>query len=136
MDFSCRVLREDDYSNTLVKWWKDWRWTEAPPKSMLPQDGTCGLMISKGDIDVCAGFVFLTNSKTAWVEYIISNFEYKESDRGEAIELLITGLSLLAKERGYKHIFTSLKNKHLIMRYKNCGYIVADTGCTEMVKNL
>jgi hypothetical protein len=133
MSFTCRLLKEGDYENTLVKWWSDWRWT-APPKDMLPQDGLCGVMVSKGGVDICAGFLFLTNSKVANAEYIVSNFEYKENDRHEAIEFLIESLTVIAKERDCKYIFTSLKNSSLIDRYKKCGYIKGSIGCTEMIK--
>lgn len=133
MSFTCRLLKEGDYDNTLVKWWKDWRWT-APPKDMLPQDGLCGVMISKDDQDICAGYIYLTNSSVANLEYIISNFNYKEDDRHEAIEFLIESLSVIAKERGCKYIFTSLKNKSLIDRYEACGYSTGSTSCTEMIK--
>lgn len=133
MSFTCRLLKEGDYENTLVKWWKDFRWT-PPPKDMLPQDGLCGVIVSKGDIDVCAGFIFLTNSKVAHVEYIISNFEYKNKDRKEAIRLLIEALSVIAKDKGCKYIFTSLKNDSLIKSYESCGYMKGSTGCTEMIK--
>jgi hypothetical protein len=135
MEFNWRILEKGDYENTLVKWWRDWRWT-PPPKDMLPQEGTCGIMVSKGDIDVCAGFIYLTNSSTAWVEYIVSNFEYKEKDRKSAIELLIETLSLIAEDKGCKYIFTSLKNNLLMDSYKECGYVVGSTNCTEMIKKV
>ena len=112
MAFDCRLLEEGDYENILTKWWHDWRWAEPPAKDSLPQDGLCGLMISKDGVNICAGFIFLTNSKTAWCEYIISNFEYKEDDRGEAIEMLIHTLSA------------------------KCGYKFGSKGCTEMIKIL
>lgn len=136
MDFSYRFLKEGDYENTLVKWWKDWRWPSPPSKSMLPQDGLCGIMIVKGDIDVCAGFLFLTNSKSAWVEYVISNFEYKETDRHEALLLLIDTLSMIARDKGCELIFTSLKNDSLIEKYEKSGYIKGSDKCTEMIKIL
>ena len=133
MSFTCRLLNDGDYDNTLVKWWKDWRW-QPPLKDMLPQDGLCGVMVSKGDVDICAGFIFLTNSKVANAEYIISNFDYKEKDRKDAIEFLIESLSVIARDRNYKYIFTSLKNRALIDRYENCGYKKGSTDCTEMIK--
>ncbi len=136
MDFSCRMLKEGDYEDTLVKWWKDWRWPEPPPKDMLPQDGLCGVMVEKDGVDICAGFVFLTNSKTAWVEYIVSNFEYKDSDRGSALELLIYSLTAIAKDKDCKYVFTSLKNNSLMKRYEKCGYLKGSTSCTEMIKKL
>jgi hypothetical protein len=128
-----RFLTDTDYDDTLVKWWQDWRWT-APPKDMLPEDGKCGMMVSKDGENICAGFLYFTNSKTAWLEYIVSNFEYKNKDRHEAIELLINMLSELAKDKGIKYIYTSLKSKSLIKKYENCGFITGDNNCQEMIK--
>jgi len=131
-----RLLIESDYEDTLMKWWRKWRWT-APAKDSLPQDGTGGLMISKDGVDICAGFIYLTNSKTAWSEYIVSNFEVKDRElRDEAIELLINTLSLIAKDHGHKYIYTSLRNESLVNKYAKCGYIKASARCTEMIKVL
>ena len=52
---------------TLVKWWEDWGW-EAPSKDFLPDNGKGGIMILDGDVPICAGFTYVTNSKVAWVD--------------------------------------------------------------------
>lgn len=130
-----RWLKEGDYDGTLVKWWKDWEWT-APPKSSLPDDGLGGLMVYKDDVDICAGFLYQTNSKTAWLEFIVSNKEYRGKDRKEALELLINVLSIKAKELGYTTIYTSLTHNGLIKRYENCGFLMGSQKCTEMIKTL
>jgi len=135
MEFQVRLLREGDYENTLVKWWKDWKWA-APSKDFLPEDGIGGLMVSKGDNDICAGFIYFTNSKAAWCEFVISNKEYKEKDRGDAIKVLLESLSAISKERGVKYVYSSLKSNSLIEKYKECGYVQGDTGCTELIKIL
>jgi hypothetical protein len=101
-----RYLDDHDY-DVLASWWKDWRWT-PPPKDMLPQDGRGGLMITKDGEDICAGFIYFTNSSTAWVEFIISNFQYKQKDRKDAIILLINALSEVAKERMDASMYTPL----------------------------
>ena len=62
MKLKLRRLEESDY-DTLVTWWKDWKW-EAPPGDFLPENGTGGFMVSNNDSDICAGFIYLTNSKT------------------------------------------------------------------------
>jgi hypothetical protein len=127
-----RFLIDSDYE-ILVDWWKDWRWN-APPRDMLPQDGVGGLMVSKDGVDICAGFIYFTNSKTAWIEFIVSNFKYKEKDRKQAIEFLISSLVDITKDvNNCKYIYTSLKNPSLINRYKNCGFISGSTSCTEMI---
>lgn len=130
-----RALKNEDYAITLIKWWKAWRWT-PPLKDMLPENGTGGIMVSSNGVDVCAGFLYLTNSKTAWLEYIVSSRDYKESDRSEAIELLINTLNEIAKNKGFLYIYTSLKNKPLISKYKNCGFIEGSNNCQEMIKIL
>ena len=133
MEFNIRRLVEGDYENTLVDWWKSWGW-EVIPKDFLPENGTGGLMVSKGDVDICAGFIYLTNSKVALTEFVVSNKEYKEKDRSDAIQLLIDGIVMLAEERGYKYAHVILKNKSLLNKYKKSGYLVSDDNVTEMLK--
>lgn len=127
-----RYLDDRDY-DVLASWWKDWRWT-PPPKDMLPQNGRGGLMITKDGVDICAGFIYFTNSATAWVEFIVSNFQYKQKDRKDAIILLINALSEVAKENGCKYVYTSLKNQSLINYYAECGFQKGSDNCTEMIK--
>ena len=85
MKFETRLLNENDYDEILVKWWKDWGW-EAPPKDFLPENGTSGLIVFDGDEPICAGFIYLTNSEVAWVDWIISSKTYNtKPNRKEAI---------------------------------------------------
>jgi len=133
MEFNLRRLTENDYDDTLKHWWKSWGW-EAPPKDFLPENATGGLMVTKGDLDICAGFIYLTNSKVALTEFVVSNKDYKEKDRTEAIELLIDGILMLADEKGYKYAHVILKNKSLVGKYKKSGYMVSDENVTEMIK--
>lgn len=135
MEFNIRLLNESDYDDVLVNWWKDWRW-QAPPREILPNNGTGGFMISKGDVDICAGFVYFTNSGISFCEFIVSNFKYKNKDRHDAIELLINTISESCKEAGYKAVWTCLVNKSLIDKYKNCGFNETQKNCTEMIKLL
>ena len=135
MEFKVRLLEEGDYENTLLKWWKDWKW-DAPAKDFLPENGLGGIMVSKGDTGICAGFLYFTNSKAAWCEFIVSNKEYKDDDRSLAIKVLLDSLSEMGRWKGVKYVYTSLKNDSLIEKYKDCGYIQGSTGCTELIKIL
>ena len=128
-----RFLNESDYDNVLHKWWTEWNWT-PPTKDMLPENGKCGIMVTSNGENVCAGFVYFTNSKMAWIEFIVSNKNYKESDRGQCIEFLINVLSELAKDKGFNYIYTSIKNQHLIKKYENCGFKKGDNNCQELIK--
>ena len=135
MKFNIRLLNDSDYENTLKGWWDDWNWN-APPKESLPNNGLGGFMVSKGDVDICAGFAYFTNSNLAWCEFIVSNKQYKEQDRGEALEVLINTIVEACKNAGYKTIFTSVSNENLINKYQNCGFIKTQEGATEMIKFL
>ena len=135
MEFKVRLLEEGDYENTLLGWWKDWNW-DAPAIDFLPENGLGGMMVSKGGTDICAGFLYFTNSKAAWCEFIISNKKYKEEDRSDAIMVLLEALSEMGRWKGVKYVYTSLKNKNLINKYKDCGYVQGSTGCTELIKIL
>jgi hypothetical protein len=130
-----RMLNESDY-DTFCSWWKDWRWT-PPSADSLPENGLGGVMVLSNGVEVCGGFVYLTNSKTAWIEFIVSDFKYREKDRQEAILYLINVLIELVKDSGdYKYIYTSLKNESLINTYASCGFVKGSTRCTEMIKTL
>lgn len=93
-------------------------------------------MVSSNGADVCAGFVYMTNSKVAWIEFIVSNFHYREKDRKEAIEFLINSLLEVCKQKGLLYAFSTLKSPSLIGMYENCGFQKGSTNTTEMIKIL
>jgi hypothetical protein len=136
MNLEIKPLNESDYEEILVGWWKQWNW-EPPVKDFLPDDGKGGIMIYDGDTPICAGFVYITNSKVAWVDWIISNKEYRIKDkRREAIKLLIEYLTIISKNTGSKYAYALIKNQSLIQTYKDLGYIKGDSYTSEMIKIL
>jgi hypothetical protein len=136
MNLEIKPLNETDYEEILVEWWKQWNW-EPPVKDFLPDDGKGGIMIYDGDIPICAGFVYITNSKVAWVDWIISNKKYRIKDkRREAIKLLIESLTIISKNTGSKYAYALIKNQSLIQTYKDLGYIKGDSYTSEMIKIL
>jgi hypothetical protein len=131
MEFSVRFLNELDY-DMLCQWWKDWRWT-APARDFLPENGTGGLLVEKNGIPIVAGFIYFTNSAVAWNEFIISNFDYKDKDRKEAIKILIFELTELAKRNGSKYVYTVVKNQNLKKAYEEIGFSNGSVKVDEMV---
>lgn len=128
-------LKESDYEDFLVKWWEDWGWT-PPPKDVLPFDmlGMC-IYDDKDNIPICAGFLYLTNSKIGWVEWVVSNKNYRKKPwRVYAVRFLVDSLTEYANKCGCKYVYASLKNPSLINTYKLCGYNMGDTNMTEMIK--
>jgi len=134
--FNIRKLNESDYEDILTKWWADWGW-EAPSKDFLPNNATGGLIVFDGDTPVCAGFVYITNSKVAWIDWIISSKTYnKKPHRRDAIKLLVSSLTEVAKETGFKYAYALIKNNSLIGMYEEAGYIKGDVYSSEMIKLL
>ena len=101
MKLNIRKLEESDW-DTLVKWWDAWPKWQNPPREFLPNNGTGGLMVYKDDTLIVAGFLYFTNSTGVLLEWIVSNPEYKENDRQEAIELFINTAERMCKEEGKK----------------------------------
>ena len=131
MEFNIRRLKESDYE-TLVKWWEGWKWP-ALPKTFLPDTG---FIVEKNKIGIVACYVYMTNSKAALLEWVISNPEYRESDRKDAIELLIQAVERVLKDQGIKYIFSIGRNENLINTHKKLGWNVDEKPSHELLKNL
>jgi len=137
MTFDVRPLNLEDYDIYLKKWWSDWGW-QTPTRDFLPDNGKGGMMILDEDgTPICAGFVYMTNSKVAWVDWIISNKEYrKKPERTNALGLLIETLTNLCKNLDVKYCYALIKHKALQSTYEKVGYQKADSYSQEMIKIL
>lgn len=133
MNLTVRRINDTDYEEILVKWWSDWGF-EVIPKDFLSD---YGLIVYDNDVPVCAGFIYVTNSSVALVNWIISNKEYrKKPERNIALDMLIEKLTYLCKEGGFKYVFVNNNNKLLIERFVNHGYKIGVSDSTELIKIL
>lgn len=116
-----RLTTPNDYKQ-LKKWWDFW-WPNAPSKAMLPNNLKDGVMVFQDDQNICAGFIYRTPSNICFCEYIVSNPEVKDrKTRQEALYLLIETISHIAKQMGFKYIYTFTDHQNLIKKYEDCGY--------------
>ena len=130
-----RPLKEEDYG-VICSWWKWWRWPVLP-KTALPHGGKGGFMVEKNGKPIVSTFLYLTNSSIALLEWIVSNPNYKESDRKDAIELLINESEKFCKTMGgIDAIFSMGRNKHLIETHKKLGWHVDKTPSYEIIKKI
>ena len=87
-----RSFKKGDYE-MCCEWWK-WWWKDIPVKrDLLPSNETCFIIESNGT-PVAAGFLFtfenpLVGYGPTWV---VSNPAYKEKDRRQILELLISSI--------------------------------------------
>ena len=135
MELKTRVLLESDW-DTLCKWWESWPDWVNPPKTLLPDNGTGGLMVEKDGKPIVAGFLYLTNSDAVLLEWIVSDPEYREKDRKQALELLITSAEKACKSLGKVHMFSIGRNRHLIETHKKLGWHVDPSPSHEIIKNI
>ncbi len=132
MQLNIRKLKESDW-DTLCSWWDEWPEWQSPPRDFLPDNGAGGLMVEK-DVPIVAGFIYYTNSKAALLEGIISNPNYREADRKQAIALLINAAEEVCKANGIKYMFSIGRNKSLIKTHEELGWKVDPSHSHEIVK--
>ena len=135
MELKARLLTDADWG-TLCKWWESWPKWVNPPKSFLPDNGKGGFIVEKEGKPICAGFIYLTNSDAALLEWIVSDPEYRDKDRKDALELLITSAEEACKQLGKVHMFSIGRNKHLIETHKKLGWSADASPSYELVKNI
>ena len=133
-ELQCRNLKESDW-DTLVSWWKWWRWT-VMPKDFLPDNGKGGIIIEKDHVPIVAGFLYETNSSVMILEWIVSNPSYKEHDRKLAVELLIKEAENLAKANNYKYMFSIGRNKHLLETHEKLDWTIDKKSSHEITKKI
>lgn len=133
MELSKRRLQHDDYK-TIVKWWESWPDWVPLARNLLPENGTGGIMIERDGNPIVAGFLYGTNSKIAWMEWIVGNPE--ERNKSEAIELLISSLEEWAVEGGFEVILSIGRSKSLIDKHKKLGYTVDHDPSYEIIKKI
>lgn len=134
MELKLRSLQESDWE-TLQTWWKAWGWPEMS-KDLMPLDGLGGLIVEKDSKPIAAGFLYLTNAKVAWTEWIISDPGYRNDDRAECLKMIVQGLEDVAINAGYKIILSVGRNKSLLNIHKELGYTVDDNPSYEISKKI
>tara|TARA_R100000935_G_C2833003_1_gene166301 strand:- start:1 stop:402 length:402 start_codon:yes stop_codon:yes gene_type:complete len=133
MALKIKPLSDNDYDNILCAWWKDWKWT-APRKDFLPD---MGYMVYYNDEPICAGYMYVTNSNVVLLEWIISNFKFKDRKiRKEALLMLVQTITSLATSLEKKYVYSLLKSKSLIELYEDLGYMKGGKNGTEMIKKI
>ena len=134
-ELNFRSLREEDYE-IICEWWRWWWKDKTIEKDILPDDGKGGFILEKNNEPIACGFLYLTNSKTSFLGWVVSNPKYKQKDRKEIIKLLIHNMEEFSRELGYKYIITVCSNKHLIDMHKDLNWATNKKPSYEIIKNL
>jgi len=127
-----RTLTESDWE-TLSDWWKAWNWP-VMTKDMLPDNGTGGIMVENKGENIVAGFLYWSNSKLVWLDWIISNPKVSRDIRQEAIKKLILTAEHMTKKAGSKYMMSISRSNSLLKTHEQMGWKVDKTPSHEMIK--
>jgi len=130
MKLNTRQLQQKDL-DTIRKWWEAWPDWVDPGEGFLPKTG---LVVTSNDKLIMASFVYLTNADVALYEWIISDPDYREDDRQEAVELITNEAEKMVKSLGYKFLFSICRHKKLGETYKKLGWHKDEEPSFEFVK--
>lgn len=130
-----RLTTPEDYPQ-LVSWWQ-WHRFPPPPIELL-DNLRFGIMVHDGETNIAAGFIYFTNAKAyGMLEFVVSTYKVRDKKiRKQAIQKLLLTLIELAKSKGVKMLYSSIKNPNLMQSYIDCGFIKGSTNTTEMIINL
>jgi len=143
MQLQVRKLQESDW-DLIPKWWEAYG-AEGFPRDMLPgsfrvgdkqeekRQGLGGFMVCKGDDPIAAMWLWMTNSKTAIPAVVVSDKSYQDTDRSDALQLLVNFTTDFAEDMGYKYAFAWAKEGMLLDKYKQAEYHVDETPSYELI---
>lgn len=123
-----RPYNPEQYS-ILEEWWKGHGWHPVAP-DLLPRTG---FIVWQGLQPLVAGFMYMTDSRFAIMDWVLSAPKSDRIERGKALDLLLDSLIQAARDNDKNTIFTTSKHKRLIERYKAKGFIVGDEQMTTLV---
>jgi len=123
-----RNISPDDW-DLLVKWGIN------KNKDLLPKEGIGGLMVHFENIPIAAGFIYLTNSKLAFINDIVYDKNKDEKLLHNSLDLLIVAFEQSLKELGFKSIIVIGTNEMLNDSYKALGWKESET-INKLIKNI
>jgi len=118
------VMVED--KDILIEWWESYNHMLVPTQELLPEKGQSGLVVEKEGRMIAAAFVYLTNSDMGYIDFMVSDPNYKGKDRFEMITMLIEACSELAIELGCRIIWAMTTYDGIVKRCKKLDHNVLD----------
>lgn len=108
----------------ISQWFVGHGWPAAPDKSMLPKTG---FIVEVGKRLLACGFLYLTNSPIAWLEWTATNPKETELTRMKAFGALVKSAQSMATSSGYSRIMQAMPNAKLVSFYeKRLGFKKAE----------
>ena len=127
MTTEVRIYDSEKDRAQVDSWCQDWN-MRTFPSQWLPQAG----FIVEG---VAAMWLYLTDSKVALLENVISNPKASLDDRDAALDAIGSAAEQYARDLGYKYILGSSSIQPILDRAKRHGYQILPPS-QQIVKEL
>jgi len=122
-----RFFEPKDYE-IICEWWKEYDYPIVP-LDCLPKNG---LIIE----NLCAGFLYSTDSALCWLEFVVGNPKATKEERSKGLDELIEGLVVLAKTKEFKYALASVEHPNLKDKVKKLGFMETNTCMSNFVRSL
>lgn len=126
-----RYFESEDYP-MICQWWDDWNFQKMPEQALSKR----GFIVSQGGEDICAAWLYSSDSVICWVEFYVANKKASRKNKKGAFAFLIEAIAKDARKLGFSIMFSSVKNISLMNRLEKSGFQVADEGMTNLIKVL
>ena len=128
-----RKLHEKDWEYLPI-WWDNYN-QPVPQRNFLPENGLGGFVVcaTPDDKPIAAMFMWTTNSDTAIPAVVISDKFYRDTNRSDALQLLVDFTTDFAHDMGYKFSFAWAKPGKMLEYYKKSGWTIDETPSYELI---
>jgi hypothetical protein len=103
MDSELEKFSFDEHFEEITRWFTHWG-LMSPKREMLSSNG----IIVR---DIACGFLYLTDSSMAFLDFYISNPKSKKEDRAKALSMITKNLIAWAKEYGVTNLLANSQIK-------------------------
>lgn len=120
-----------DY-DTIKEWWNDHGNISPGPEHF----SKTGLMVEVKGQQICAGFLYNTDSKICLLEFVICNPKAPKESRKIGLEYLIESIKKLAKKTKYDWIYISIGVQSFINKLQDAGFEIVGKDQVHMFYNI
>ncbi len=131
MKLTTREVIKEDFKN-IDKWWYEWQGSVVP-HDILPKTG---FMAEVDGAPVSAIFMFKTNSNSAAIQWVVSDKNYREENRGEILTELIKACEDEWRKDGGQFLFFWGNNSKFNKSLVDMGFSMGATDYTELIKKI
>ena len=117
--YNVRQVMMEDY--TYINEWYIQRNELRPKSTLLPNGGLDGFIIEKNEKPIAVIYLYLTNSKMGYFDFLMSDPNYKEADRFEIIMMLFQYCTKKAIDAGCECVFVTTAIPGVINKMKELG---------------